>query len=107
VTIRSAAEGFLHYRGDRPRPRTAGRCVILVDDGIATGATTRAAIAALRRQNPSRLVVAVPVAAPDTAYRLSQEADGVICLATPSPFWGIGQWYRNFSQTDDEEVCRS
>lgn len=94
------------YRGDRPRPRISGRCVILVDDGVATGATMRAAIAALRRQNPSRLVVAVPVAAPDTAYRLSQEADDVICLATPSPFRSIGQWYRNFDQTDDEEVCR-
>lgn len=94
------------YRGERPRPRISGRCVILVDDGVATGATMRAAIAALRRQNPSRLIVAVPVAAPDTADRLIREADDLICLATPSPFWAIGQWYRNFSQTDDDEVCR-
>jgi putative phosphoribosyl transferase len=94
------------YRGDRPHPRIAGRCVILVDDGVATGATMRAAIAALRQQQPSNLVVAVPVAAPDTVHRLRQEADDVICLATPTPFWAIGQWYRDFSQISDAEVCR-
>lgn len=94
------------YRGDRKRPTVAGRTVILVDDGVATGATMRAAIQALRQQNPARVVVAVPVAAPDTARRLEREADEFVCLATPSPFHAIGQWYRDFAQVDDGEVRR-
>jgi putative phosphoribosyl transferase len=94
------------YRGARERPPVAGRTVIVVDDGVATGATMRAAIQALRQQNPARVVVAVPVAAPDTARRLEREADEFVCLATPSPFHAIGQWYRDFAQVGDDEVRR-
>jgi putative phosphoribosyl transferase len=94
------------YRGARPRPSIEGRCVILVDDGVATGATMRAAIAALRRQAPSRVVVAVPVAPRETVRVLEAEADEVVCLATPAPFLAIGQWYRNFNQVSDDEVRR-
>jgi putative phosphoribosyl transferase len=92
------------YRGQRPRPAVAGQCVILVDDGIATGATMRAAIAALRQAKPSRIVVAVPVAPPDTVEVLRSEADEVVCLATPEPFMAIGCWYMAFPQLSDEEV---
>jgi putative phosphoribosyl transferase len=92
------------YRGQRPRPEVAGQCVILVDDGVATGATMRAAIAALRQAKPSRLVVAVPVAPPDTVEVLRGEADEVVCLATPEPFMAIGCWYVAFPQLSDEEV---
>lgn len=92
------------YRGQRPRPAVAGQCVILVDDGVATGATMRAAIAALRQAKPSRLVVAVPVAPPDTVDVLRSEADEVVCLATPEPFMAIGCWYVAFPQLSDEEV---
>jgi putative phosphoribosyl transferase len=92
------------YRGERPRPAIAGRCVILVDDGIATGATMRAAIAALRQAKPSRIVVAVPVAPPDTVDVLRGEADDVVCLATPEPFMAIGCWYVEFPQLTDDEV---
>jgi putative phosphoribosyl transferase len=92
------------YRGQRPRPAVAGQCVILVDDGVATGATMRAAIAALRQAKPSRIVVAVPVAPPDTVDVLRSEADEVVCLATPEPFMAIGCWYMAFPQLSDEEV---
>lgn len=92
------------YRGARPRPIIHGRCVILVDDGVATGATMRAAIEALRRQKPEKIVVAVPVAPPDTVSRLRGEADEVVCLASPETFWAIGQWYVEFPQLTDEAV---
>lgn len=92
------------YRGDRPPPALAGRCVILVDDGLATGATMRTAIKATRLQHPAAIVVAVPVAPPETVEVLRREADDVVCLATPEPFWAIGGWYRAFPQTSDEEV---
>jgi len=92
------------YRGKRARPAVAGQCVILVDDGIATGATMRAAIAALREQAPAKIVVAVPVAPPETVALLRGEADDVVCLATPEPFRAIGCWYVEFSQLTDEEV---
>lgn len=92
------------YRGERPYPNTEGRTVILVDDGLATGATMRVAVKALRAQNPERLVVAVPVGAPDTCERLRLEADVVVCAATPEPFYGVGQWYGAFPQTGDGEV---
>lgn len=92
------------YRGRRPRPAVAGRCVILVDDGVATGATMRAGIAALRQAGPSKIVVAVPVAPPDTVDLLRSEADAVVCLATPEPFMAIGYWYVEFPQLADEEV---
>src|SRR5690606_5937144 len=86
------------YRGARDRPRVAGRCVILIDDGIATGATMRAAIAALRQQQPARVVVAAPVVAPDTTVALASEADEIVYLAAPAPFFSIGQWYHRFDQ---------
>ena len=92
------------YRGDRPPPDVRGRTVILVDDGLATGSTMRAALAALRRQQPARLVVAVPTAAPETCDELRAEADDVVCATTPEPFDSVGLWYEDFSQTSDAEV---
>ncbi len=92
------------YRGDRPAPQIQGRTVILVDDGLATGSSMRAAAAALHQRNPARIVVAVPVAARATCEELQEEVDQVVCAATPEPFLGVGQWYRDFSQTTDEEV---
>jgi predicted phosphoribosyltransferase len=92
------------YRGDRPPPDVRGRVVILVDDGLATGSTMRAAVAALRKQHPARIVVAVPVGAPDTCAEFRQEADEVVCARTPEPFFAVGLWYADFSQTTDEEV---
>jgi putative phosphoribosyl transferase len=92
------------YRGERAVPELGDRCVILVDDGLATGATMRAAIAAARQQGPARLVVAVPVAPPSTIASLSEEVDEVVCPATPEPFFGIGLWYDVFEQMSDEEV---
>jgi putative phosphoribosyl transferase len=92
------------YRGERPQPRVEGRTVILVDDGLATGSTMRAAVAALRQQGPARLVVAVPVAAPPTCAELRREVEEVVCFATPEPFMAVGRFYDDFSQTTDEEV---
>jgi predicted phosphoribosyltransferase len=92
------------YRRSRPTPNVAGRTVILVDDGLATGATMRAAAAALRRQHPARIVVAVPTASPDTCEALKAEADDVICAMTPEPFFAVGHWYEDFTQTTDNEV---
>ena len=92
------------YRGGSPPPNVAGRTVILVDDGLATGATMRAAVAALRRQHPARIVVAVPTASPDTREALKAEADDVVCATTPEPFFAVGHWYEDFSQTTDDEV---
>lgn len=92
------------YRGDRPPPRVQGLNVILVDDGLATGSTMRAAVAALRAQHPKRLVVAVPVAARETCEALRPEVDEVICALTPDPFLAVGQWYQDFSQITDDEV---
>jgi putative phosphoribosyl transferase len=92
------------YRGDRPPPDVRGRTVILVDDGLATGSTMLAAVKALRQQQPARSVVAVPVAAPDTCELLRAEVDDVVCAVTPAPFYAVGLWYEDFSQTTDEEV---
>ena len=92
------------YRGDRPPLDVAGRIVILVDDGLATGSTMRAAAAALRRQEPARIVVAVPVSAPQTCDEYRMGVDEVVCAVTPEPFRAVGLWYRDFSQTTDEEV---
>ncbi len=91
-------------RGDRPAPRIAGRIVILVDDGLATGATMRAAVRAVRRQAPARLVVAVPVGAPAPCETLRSEADEVVVLGEPEYFGAVGTFYRDFRQTEDEEV---
>ncbi len=92
------------YRGDRPPPMVRGRTAILVDDGLATGSTMKAAVLALRQQNPNRIVVAVPVASAETCDELRSEAEEVVCLSTPEPFYAVGQWYQDFSQTTDEEV---
>ena len=92
------------YRGDRPPLDVRGRTVILVDDGLATGASMRAAVAALRRLSPARIVIAVPVAEPSTCDSLTEEADDVVCAVTPVPFVAVGLWYHDFSQTTDEEV---
>lgn len=92
------------YRGERPALDIRGRCVILVDDGIATGATMEAAIDALRRQDPAQVVLAVTVAPQETLDRLAGKVDDIACLATPEPFMAIGKWYQDFGQTSDEEV---
>jgi predicted phosphoribosyltransferase len=92
------------YRGDRPPPDVSGRTAILVDDGLATGATMQAAVAALRSAGPKEVVVAVPVAPPETCAELEAEADRVVCALTPEPFYAVGAWYRDFSQTSDDEV---
>ncbi|MFS8070974.1 MAG: phosphoribosyltransferase [Byssovorax sp.] len=92
------------YRGDRPPLDVRGRVVLLVDDGLATGASMRAAVAALRLLSPARIVVAVPVAEPSTCASLRGDADDVICAATPEPLIAVGVWYQDFSQTTDEEV---
>ncbi|MDG6773270.1 phosphoribosyltransferase [Thiomicrorhabdus sp. ZW0627] len=92
------------YRGDHPHPELSGKTVILVDDGLATGSTMHAAIDAVLQQNPKSIVVAVPVAPPDTVYALRNKVDEVICPIQPEPFSSIGQWYNDFSQVSDEEV---
>jgi predicted phosphoribosyltransferase len=92
------------YRGERPMPSLADRVAILVDDGLATGSSMRAAVQAVRQLGPSRVVVAVPVGASETCHDLRALADEVVCGRTPSPFSAVGQWYRNFAQTTDDEV---
>jgi predicted phosphoribosyltransferase len=102
------AEGLAHrewlYRGHNPSPIVAGRIVLLVDDGLATGSTMRAAIAALRPRGPARLVVAVPVAASATCQEVGHEADEIVCAATPEPFAAVGLWYHDFAPTTDQQV---
>lgn len=92
------------YRGERPPLDVRGRTVILVDDGLATGSTMRAAARALRQQGPEELVVAVPVAAEETCDEFRSEVDRIVCARTPEPFHAVGLWYEDFSQTSDEEV---
>lgn len=92
------------YRQDRPPLKLRGRVAILVDDGLATGATMRAAAAALRRQGVAKIVVAVPVGAPETCREIEAEVDETICVVRPASFHGVGQFYEDFSQTTDEEV---
>jgi putative phosphoribosyl transferase len=94
------------YRGSKPPVDVRGRTVIVVDDGLATGSTMRAAVAALRQRDPARLIVAVPVGAEDTCQQLRSEADEVVCPSTPSPFRAVGLWYQEFPQTSDDEVHR-
>ena len=92
------------YRGNAPLPALSGRTIIVVDDGLATGSTMRAAIGALRQSNPALIIVAVPVAAAETVRRLQEEADNVVCLSAPPDFHAVSAWYQDFSQTSDEEV---
>jgi predicted phosphoribosyltransferase len=92
------------YRGGRPEPEMRGRTIMLVDDGLATGATMRAAVTAVRHHQPARLIVAVPTAAPETCTELQKEADEVVCAMTPEPFYAVGLWYADFTQVTDEEV---
>jgi putative phosphoribosyl transferase len=109
ISARESAEAerrLLLFRGDRPYPDLDGRTAILVDDGLATGVTARAALLALKRLNPRRLVLAVPVCAPQTAKLLRPETDDLICLVEPSDLEAVGLWYRNFEQVPDEEVVR-
>lgn len=92
------------YRGDRAPLGVKGKTIVLVDDGLATGYTMRAAVTALRQRAPRRIVIAVPVAARATCEEIEREADAVLCLYTPFAFVAVGQWYQNFAQTSDEEV---
>jgi putative phosphoribosyl transferase len=92
------------YRRGRPLPDLRGRTVILVDDGLATGSTMRAAVQAVRAYDPARVVVAVPVGAPATCQEFNDITDETICARTPEPFSAVGLWYRDFSQTSDDEV---
>jgi putative phosphoribosyl transferase len=92
------------YRGERPAPEVRDRTIILVDDGLATGASMRAAVAGLRAQHPARIVVAVPTAAREVCDAFNHEVDEVVCVMTPEPFFGVGRWYEDFRQISDEDV---
>jgi putative phosphoribosyl transferase len=94
------------YRGHRPPLDVRDRTVILVDDGLATGATMRAAILVIRGQQPAQTIVAVPVASPDAAAQISQEVDRLVSAISPEPFYAIGHWYQDFEQTTDVSVCQ-
>jgi predicted phosphoribosyltransferase len=94
------------YRGSRPEVELQGKSVVVVDDGVATGATVLASLRAIKQREPEQLILAVPVGPPDTIRRLSQEADRVICLETPEVFWAVGAFYAVFDQTSDAEVVR-
>jgi putative phosphoribosyl transferase len=109
VTAREVAEverRLRFFRGGRPEPEVGGRTVILVDDGLATGVTARAAVEALRQRGPGRLVLAAPVCAAQTAKLFRSRVDELVCLASPSDLGAIGLWYKNFEQTTDEEVVQ-
>jgi putative phosphoribosyl transferase len=93
------------YRGEQPLPDLQGYTVIVVDDGLATGATMWAAIVALRKLKPARMAIAVPVAAPQTYQDLQDQVDEIVCIAQPSPFYSVGLWYEDFPQVTDNEVC--
>jgi len=102
--LRELARRERLYRGNQPPPGVRGRTVILVDDGLATGTSMQAAVEALRQQQAGFIVVAVPVAAPETCEFLKEQVDDIICAVTPEPFYAVGLWYQDFSQTTDEEV---
>ena len=104
IELRELERREIAYRGNRPEPDVRGKTVILVDDGLATGSTMRAATEALRQQQPARIVVAVPVSAPQTCDEYRMGADEIVCAVTPEPFYGVGMWYEDFSQTTDHEV---
>ena len=92
------------YRDDRPKPVIKGKTILLIDDGLATGATMHAAVTALRQQHPARIVVAVPTAAPSTCAQFRHEVDEIVCAITPDPFEAVGRWYKDFTQTTDDQV---
>jgi putative phosphoribosyl transferase len=92
------------YRGDRPAPAPAGRTVVVIDDGLATGVTAHAALRWVRGRDPARLILAVPVCAPQARDALAGEADTVVCLAAPDPFYAVGRWYEDFEQLTDADV---
>ncbi len=102
---RELARREVAYRDDRPPVDVRGRIVILIDDGLATGSTMRAAVKALRRQRPARIVVAVPIGAASTCAEFQDIADECICAVTPEPFRAVGLWYEDFTQTEDDEVA--
>ena len=109
ITAREIAEvdrRLRYFRGGRPEPEVGGRTAILVDDGLATGVTARAAVDALKLRKPGRLILAAPVCAAQTAELFVSRVDELVCLARPSDLGAIGLWYRNFDQTTDEEVVR-
>jgi putative phosphoribosyl transferase len=106
VQLKELHRRELAYRGHTGTPEIEGRIVILVDDGIATGYTLRAAVQALRQQRPKQLIIAVPTAAPDSCAELRPMVDVLIALLTPAAFRGVGQWYEDFSQTTDAEVTQ-
>jgi len=105
IEMRELERRNLAYRGNRPLPKVKNHTIILVDDGIATGATIRAAIATLKQQQPRELVVAVPVAAASTCEELQAEVDKIVCVMIPEDLYAIGIWYEDFEQTTDAEVC--
>ena len=104
IEQRELERRMVAYRDDRPPPEVKNRIVILIDDGLATGSTMRAAAASLRLQKPRRIVVAVPVSSPETCNEFRSEVDEIVCAVTPQHFQGVGLWYDDFSQTSDEEV---
>ena len=108
IAIRSeeARESASKFRGGHPRVDMAGRVAILVDDGIATGSTMEAAIRSVRSQNPAAVVVAVPVGSEEACRRIHREVDELICLETPTDFWAVGQFYRDFTPVSDDEVVK-
>lgn len=99
-----ARDREVRFRGGRPSPRIGGRTVIVVDDGLATGATMRAAVRSVRKQHPARLIVAVPVGSDEACSLLAREADEVVCPLMPSPFYAVGMYYRDFLPVEDDEV---
>ncbi|MEW6662466.1 MAG: phosphoribosyltransferase [Bacillota bacterium] len=104
-TLQEIKRRLLFYRGDSPPPVIQGKTVILVDDGIATGFTVKAALRSIARQEPSWLILAVPVAPAEVIPEMAAEVDEVVCLASPEPFYAVGQFYEDFDQTTDKEVC--
>ena len=104
VEERELARREVEYRDAMSPPEIKGKIVILIDDGLATGATMRAGAMALKEQDPQKLVVAVPVSSAETCEEFASEVDSIICAETPRPFYGVGMWYRDFSQTTDQEV---